>query len=67
MIYLAFSKFGHLRIGGQTQNLSLKHCLGSRCFSAGMGIGLLFWSISEPVYHFLNQWQKEELLKLRKL
>jgi choline-glycine betaine transporter len=28
---------------------------------------LLFWSISEPVYHFLNQWQKEELLKLRKL
>jgi choline/glycine/proline betaine transport protein len=23
-------------------------------FSAGMGIGLLFWSISEPVYHFLS-------------
>jgi choline/glycine/proline betaine transport protein len=23
-------------------------------FSAGMGIGLLFWSISEPIYHFLS-------------
>jgi len=22
-------------------------------FSAGMGIGLLFWSIAEPVTHFL--------------
>lgn len=23
-------------------------------FSAGMGIGLLFWSIAEPVTHFMN-------------
>jgi choline/glycine/proline betaine transport protein len=45
MIYLAFSKFGHLRIGGQCQNLEFKTISWfAMLFSAGMGIGLLFWS-----------------------
>lgn len=55
MIYLAFSKFGHLRIGGQNAKTEFKTLSWfAMLFSAGMGIGLLFWSISEPVYHFLS-------------
>ena len=55
MIYLALSKFGHLRIGGQNAKTEFKTISWfAMLFSAGMGIGLLFWSISEPVYHFLS-------------
>ncbi|MCK0157661.1 BCCT family transporter [Cellulophaga sp. F20128] len=55
MIYLAFSKYGHLRIGGQSAKPEFKTISWfAMLFSAGMGIGLLFWSISEPIYHFLS-------------
>lgn len=53
MLYLAFSKFGVLRIGGQKAKPEFSTMAWfSMLFSAGMGIGLLFWSIAEPVYHF---------------
>jgi choline/glycine/proline betaine transport protein len=55
MIYLAFSKYGQLRIGGQSAKPEFKTLSWfAMLFSAGMGIGLLFWSIAEPVYHFLS-------------
>jgi choline/glycine/proline betaine transport protein len=55
MIYLAFSKFGNIRIGGQSARPEFKTLSWfAMLFSAGMGIGLLFWSISEPIYHFLS-------------
>jgi choline/glycine/proline betaine transport protein len=55
MIYLAFSKFGQLRIGGPSAKPEFKTLSWfAMLFSAGMGIGLLFWSISEPIYHFLS-------------
>ena len=55
MVYLAFSKFGQLRIGGQSAKPEFKTLSWfAMLFSAGMGIGLLFWSISEPIYHFLS-------------
>jgi choline/glycine/proline betaine transport protein len=55
MIYLAFSKFGQIRIGGQTAKPEFKTLSWfAMLFSAGMGIGLLFWSISEPIYHYLS-------------
>lgn len=55
MIYLAFSKFGQIRIGGQNARPEFKTLSWfAMLFSAGMGIGLLFWSISEPIYHFLS-------------
>jgi len=55
MIYLAFSKFGQLRIGGQSAIPEFKTLSWfAMLFSAGMGIGLLFWSISEPIYHFMS-------------
>ncbi|RTE52780.1 BCCT family transporter [Arenibacter aquaticus] len=55
MIYLAFSKYGQLRIGGQSAKPEFKTISWfAMLFSAGMGIGLLFWSISEPIYHFMS-------------
>ncbi|EAR12985.1 choline/carnitine/betaine transport [Polaribacter irgensii 23-P] len=55
MIYLAFSKFGQIRIGGQSARPEFKTLSWfAMLFSAGMGIGLLFWSISEPIYHYLS-------------
>lgn len=55
MIYLAFSKFGELRIGGKDAKTEFKTLSWfAMLFSAGMGIGLLFYSIAEPVTHFLN-------------
>ncbi|PHO00800.1 choline transporter, partial [Rhodobacteraceae bacterium 4F10] len=53
MLYLAFSKYGSLRIGGAKAKPEFSTTSWfSMLFSAGMGIGLLFWSIAEPVYHF---------------
>jgi choline/glycine/proline betaine transport protein len=55
MMYLAFSKFGNIRIGGQSAKPEFKTLSWfAMLFSAGMGIGLLFWSISEPIYHYLS-------------
>lgn len=54
-IWLLFSRFGRIRLGqpGEEAHFSL---LGwfSMLFSAGMGIGLLFWSIAEPIKHYTN-------------
>lgn len=55
MLYLAFSKFGQLRIGGQSAKPEFKTISWfAMLFSAGMGIGLLFWSIAEPINHFMS-------------
>lgn len=52
-LYLAFGKFGRIRLGGEDaapefSNISWFAML----FSAGMGIGIMFFSIAEPVSHF---------------
>jgi len=55
VIYLAFSKYGSIRIGGKDARPEFKTLSWfAMLFSAGMGIGLLFWSIAEPVTHFMN-------------
>lgn len=54
VLYLAFSKFGRFRLGGEDAKPEFSLLAWfSMLFSAGMGIGLLFWSIAEPVTHFL--------------
>jgi len=53
LIYLALSKFGNLRIGGPKAKKEFKTLSWfAMLFSAGMGIGLLFFSVGEPVMHF---------------
>ncbi|MCY2687179.1 BCCT family transporter [Salinimicrobium sp. TH3] len=55
VLYLAFSKFGNIRIGGKDAKPEFKTISWfAMLFSAGMGIGLLFWSIAEPITHFMN-------------
>ncbi len=53
VIYIAFSKLGEIRLGGKdaTPEFSLSAWF-SMLFSAGMGIGILFWSVAEPMFHY---------------
>lgn len=55
VIYFAFSKFGNLRLGGDLAKPEFSiFAWFAMLFSAGMGIGLLFFSVAEPVSHFTN-------------
>jgi len=55
VLYLALSKYGQLKIGGPDAQPEFKKISWfSMLFSAGMGIGLLYFSISEPLTHFSN-------------
>lgn len=52
---IAFSKFGNIRLGGRTAKPEFKKVSWfAMLFSAGMGIGILFWSVGEPVLHYVN-------------
>jgi len=55
MVFLLFTRFGRIRIGGNGARPEFSH-LGwfAMLFSAGMGIGLLFFSVAEPLFHFIN-------------
>ncbi len=53
VFYLAFGKFGKIRLGGPGAKpefgLVPWFCM---LFQAGMGIGLLFWGVAEPLLHY---------------
>jgi len=52
-IYMGFSRYGKVRLGGQDQEPEFGlFSWFSMLFSAGMGIGLLFYSVAEPLWHF---------------
>ncbi|AMN49232.1 MULTISPECIES: BCCT family transporter [unclassified Psychrobacter] len=53
-IYLAASRYGDIRLGKQTERpqYSLVSWIGM-LFSAGIGIGLVYWGTAEPLYHFM--------------
>ncbi len=53
-IYLAASRYGDIRLGNQTEKpqYSLFSWIGM-LFSAGIGIGLVYWGTAEPLYHFM--------------
>ena len=52
-IILACSKFGRIRLGGQNAKPEFPTFAWiAMLVSAGMGIGLMFWSVAEPIYHF---------------
>ena len=55
VLYLAFSKFGNIKIGGKDAKPSFnKFSWVSMLFSAGMGIGLVYFSVAEPMLNFNN-------------
>lgn len=53
--YLMCSRYGHIRLGKDNDRPEFSYFSWfSMLFGAGMGIGLLFWSIAEPSYHIQN-------------
>lgn len=53
LIYLMFSRYGHIRLGKDDEQPEFRY--GSwlaMLFSGGMGIGLIFWSVAEPMWHY---------------
>ncbi|MBT6160498.1 BCCT family transporter [Flavobacteriaceae bacterium] len=54
-LWAAFGKFGNKRLGGaQAKPEFSVFSWFSMLFSAGMGIGLLYFSVSEPITHFMK-------------
>jgi len=55
LVWLLFSRYGRIRLGqpGDRPRFGLLAWF-AMLFSAGMGIGLVFWSVAEPVLHFRN-------------
>lgn len=52
LIVIAFSKAGKIRLGGKEARPEFsRFSWYAMLISAGMGIGLMFWSVGEPIYH----------------
>lgn len=50
---MAFSRFGSIKLGKDDEKPEFSIITWfSMLFAAGMGIGLVFWGVAEPVYHF---------------
>jgi len=55
LLYFAFSRYGNIKIGGvEAEKEFSDFSWMAMLFSAGMGIGLMFFSVSEPLYYFQN-------------
>ncbi|MFC6724345.1 BCCT family transporter [Halobium palmae] len=55
ILYFALGKYGKIRIGGvEAKKEFSDFSWMAMLFSAGMGIGLMFYSVSEPLYYFGN-------------
>ena len=70
VIFLAVSPFGRFKLGPDQSKPSYSHLSWfAMLFSAGMGIGLMFWGVAEPVctmgHHLLVK--KIQLKLLNKL
>jgi len=54
-IYLSFSKYGDIKLGKDDEEPEYsRFSWFAMLFSAGMGIGLVFWGVAEPVSHYFE-------------
>lgn len=54
-LFLAISPFGKFRLGPDQSKPTYSNLSWfAMLFSAGMGIGLMFWSVAEPVMHYVS-------------
>ncbi len=61
VIYLAFSKHKNIILGGQDAKPEFSNINWiAMLFSAGLGVGLLFYGVAEPVLHFSSNSIHEE-------
>ncbi|MER7556623.1 BCCT family transporter [Nocardioides sp. NPDC126508] len=55
IIWLAASKYGNIPLGRDGEEPEFKTASWvAMMFSAGMGIGLMFYGVGEPLWHFVN-------------
>lgn len=54
-IWIAFSKYGKIKLGPDDSKPDYSFVSWfAMLFSAGMGIGLVFWGVAEPLNHYIN-------------
>ncbi|RTE66076.1 BCCT family transporter [Amphritea opalescens] len=54
-LWLAFSKHGYIRLGDDDERPEFSYFAWfAMLYAAGQGIGIIFWSIAEPMFHFSN-------------
>ncbi|MFN3198288.1 MAG: BCCT family transporter [Bradymonadia bacterium] len=54
-LWLAFGKYGKLKLGRPEDEPEFSTASWiAMLFSAGMGVGLLFWGVAEPLTHFMH-------------
>ncbi|CAN5354828.1 BCCT family transporter [soil metagenome] len=54
-VWLAISRFGNIKLGKDDDEPEFGMLSWfAMLFSAGMGIGLMFWGVAEPLNHFAN-------------
>ncbi len=55
VVLVGASRFGRLRLGGQDERPRYRYVSWfALLFTAGMGIGLVFWSVAEPLSHLAD-------------
>ena len=53
VIFLACSRYGRIKLGGPDDKPEFSNFAWfAMLFQAGMGIGLVFWGVAEPVWHY---------------
>lgn len=53
--YMAFSKYGKVILGKACDKPEYSNFSWfAMLFGCGMGVGLIFWSVAEPIYHYLS-------------
>jgi len=52
---IAFSRYGRIKLGKEDDKPEFTNFQWfAMLFGGGMGIGLVFWSVAEPIMHYLN-------------
>ena len=55
LLYISVSRFGNLKLGTEHDRPEFSFASWiAMLFSAGMGIGLIFWSVAEPMLHYAD-------------
>jgi len=53
--YMAFGPYGKIRLGKDDEEPEFSTASWiAMLFAGGMGAGLLFWGVAEPIYHFMG-------------
>jgi len=56
LVYIMFSKYGNIRLGRNNSKPAYSFFSWiSMLFAAGMGIGLMYFSVAEPIQHYSNE------------